>query len=164
MPETVSSLLIDTNVWLDCFLPGRKNREASLALMEKALDQGTPLFYTAGIAKDVFYLVSAAMKRKAREQMGSLSEGDARAIQAVAWGCVGNMRDVATAVGADESDLWLACEYRSVHGDLEDNLLIAAVRRSSATYLVTNDQTLLRHAPIAVLSSQDALRALYSGK
>lgn len=79
------ALLIDANVWLDCFLPGRKNRESSLALIEKAIDQGVPLFYTAGIAKDVFYLV-------------------------------------------------------------------------------TNDQALLRHAPIAALSSQDALRTLYSGK
>ena len=57
------------------------------------------------------------------------------------------MRKQATAVGADESDLWTACNLRSVHNDLEDNLVVAAAQRADATYLVTNDEALIKHAP-----------------
>ena len=56
--------------------------------------------------------------------------------------------------------VWLACKYRQVHDDFEDDLLIAAAQRAQADYLVTNDERLLKHAPVAALSARDALAAL----
>ena len=155
-----TTLLIDTNVWLDCFLPGRPGQRDALNVVSTAIDLGIPLLYAVTSAKDVFYLVAAVLKREVRMQKGSFSEVDAACASSAAWACVENMRENATAVGADESDLWLACTYRGVHGDLEDNMVLAAARRSNATYLVTSDERLIRHAPVAALAPADAVEAL----
>lgn len=160
MASRRTALLVDTNVWLDCFLPGRPGQRDALAVISAALDRDVALLYAVTSAKDVFFLVGAALKREVRTQKGSLSEADAACISRTAWACVENMRENATAVGADESDLWLACAYRGIHADLEDNLVIAAARRADATYLVTNDDQLIRHAPVAALSPADALAVL----
>ena len=74
-----------------------------------------------------------------------------------AWCCLANLRAIATAVGADESDLWLAERYLRVHHDVEDCLVMAAVTRSKADWLVTSDQTLIRHAPVPALCPADLL-------
>lgn len=55
------------------------------------------------------------------------------------------------------SDVWLACKQRPIHGDYEDDLIIAAIQRVGSTVLVTNDEKLLRHCPVAVLDVKDAL-------
>ena len=46
---------------------------------------------------------------------------------------------------------------RSVHGDFEDNLVLAAAERANATYLVTNDEQLIKHAPVTALTPHAAL-------
>ena len=66
------------------------------------------------------------------------------------------MRDIACAVAADESDIWMACRQRALTDDLEDNLVIAAAS-GHARFLATNDAALLRHAPVTALSAADAL-------
>ena len=91
------------------------------------------------IPKDVFYLLGAEYKRQIRLEKGELSQTDAMAVNELAWSRVQNMRDVATAVGIDESDLWLACKYKAVNTDLENNVVIAAAHRCEADYLVTFD-------------------------
>ena len=110
--------------------------------------------------KDVFYVAVSTFKRIARAEKGSLTPSDAVTATETAWGCVNSMRKQATAVGADESDLWTACNLRSVHNDLEDNLVVAAAQRADATYLVTNDEALIKHAPVAALTPADALALL----
>ena len=50
-----------------------------------------------------------------------------------------------------------------LHDDYEDNLVVAAAQRSRADCLVTNNEKLLRHSPVATLSCRDAaiyLRAM----
>ena len=64
------------------------------------------------------------------------------------------------AVGADASDVWLARKYQRVHSDFEDCLVLAAATRAEVDLIVTNDDALLRHSPIAALSSSDALALL----
>ena len=64
------------------------------------------------------------------------------------------------AVGSDESDLWTACGLCNLHNDLEDNLIVAAAQRSNATYLITSDELLIKHAPVAALTPSDALTLL----
>ena len=169
------SLLIDTNVWLDYFLPDRAGGKEAIDLIVFAFEYEFPLLYPAAIVKDVFYVAVSTFKRIARAEKGSLTQSDAVTATETAWGCVNSMRKQATAVGADESDLWTACNLRSVHNDLEDNLVVAAAQRADAiednlvvaaaqradaTYLVTNDEALIKHAPVAALAPADALALL----
>ena len=151
------SLLIDTNVWLDYFLPDRAGGKEAIDLIVFAFEYEFPLLYPAAIVKDVFYVAVSTFKRIARAEKGSLTQSDAVTATETAWGCVNSMRKQATAVGADESDLWTACNLRSVHNDLEDNLVVAAAQRADATYLVTNDEALIKHAPVAALATAVAL-------
>ena len=60
-------------------------------------------------------------------------------------------------MGADSSDVWLARKYQRIHADFEDCMVLAAAQRAKADYLVTSDEALLRHAPVAALSVDDFL-------
>lgn len=91
---------------------------------------------------------------------GQLGERSARAVRETVWGCVNNMCELATAVGVDEGDVWLARKYKSLLGDLEDNLVLAAARRVQADYVVTSDRELIQHLPVAALTPQDMLAVL----
>ena len=146
---------VDTNVWLDNYLGGRPGSRASREFIVSALGRGVQLVYPGHVVKDVFYLLQLNLKRKAREK-GDLSEGDASAISVAAWSCVNNMREMATAVGADESDIWQACKYQQLTGDLEDNLVIAAAQRAQVDFLVTNDNKLIRKSPVPAFMPEDA--------
>lgn len=157
------TLLIDTNVWLDHFL-GRSNTAspATDVLTYAAKNERVMLTYASTTAKDVFFLVGRILKQEARE-CGALSEGCAQAANEVAWACLENMSELATAIPADEGDLWFARKYRSYHGDFEDNLIVAAARRAKADYIVTTDKLLLKHAPAAAITPQDLLGKLNEG-
>ena len=54
----------------------------------------------------------------------------------------------------------MATKQRALHGDFEDDLLIAAALRGRVDYLVTNDELLLRHCPVAALSVDDMFALL----
>ena len=160
MASRQPTLLIDTNVWLDCFLPSRPGHTEAMSLVLFAYEHGYPLLYPAAIAKDVFYLIASACKRDLRNKNGTLTQEDSTVATETAWECVNVIRERATAVGADEADIWIACKLRGVHADLEDNLVIAAAQRADATYLITNDESLIKHAPVATLAPGDALALL----
>ena len=98
-------ILVDTNVWLDQYLPARPHKEESQAFLDSALAQGIELAYPTSIIKDVFYIVVNEFKRIVRSETGSLTESDTRAIQQLAWGVVDNMQEIATPVGMDLSDV-----------------------------------------------------------
>ena len=84
----------------------------------------------------------------------------AQAAGEVAWSCLSVMDEIATAVACDQADVWMARNQRCLHEDYEDNLVVAAAQRAHADCLVTNDQNLLKHSPIAALSCTDALAYL----
>ena len=117
------------------------------------------LVYPVHILKDVFYLLETGLMRKARAE-GFCSESDYVAIKHLVWGCIENMRENAVAVGADESDAWLACKYRRLSEDLEDNFVLVAAERANADFIVTNDEQLIRKATVAAYSPEDAVRYL----
>ena len=152
-----SRVLLDTNVWLDAFDGARPRSRAASELIDVCVHKGIDLLYAVGMSKDVYYLVGASLKRQARTAGTALSEDQARAIAAYAAACVTNMDEIATAVGADSSDVWLARKYQCIHADFEDCMVLAAARRAKADYLVTSDEALLRHAPVAALSVDDFL-------
>lgn len=152
-------LLIDTNVWLDNYIPERANFDLVGRLFTEALRQEHDLLYAVQTAKDVFFLINHAYKQQARAN-GGCSEDDALAINEIAWACVANMGELATAVGADASDIWIAQKYKRLHHDFEDDLVIAAALRAKADYLVTLDEKLVKKAPVAALTPADMLELL----
>lgn len=152
-----SKVLLDTNVWLDAFDGTRPRSAEASSLIERCMSRGIDLLYAVESVKDVFYLVGASLKRQTRAEGGHLTEAQANAISRYATSCVDTMFEVATAVGADASDVWLARKYQRLHPDLEDCLVMAAAKRAEADLLVTSDDALLRHAPTTALSVADAL-------
>ena len=153
-------LVVDTNVWLGNFIDGRANTESARELFDLAAAMGTPLLYPASIAKDLFFLVEKDVKEKTRQEKDCLTVPDALAARAVAWGCLENMREMGTAIGCDEADLWLACKLRGLHSDFEDNLVLAAAERAHADFIVTDDEQLLRKATIPAKTSHDMAELL----
>ena len=153
-------MLVDTNVWLDQYLPDRPHAAESQAFVDCALQLGVELAFPASIIKDVFYVVGSEYKRIARAQKGALSEVDAQAIQRIAWGVVDNMQEIATPVGIDLSDVWLASKWRNVDGDLEDNLVRAAAKRTRAELLVTWDKGMLAKAVVPTVTPTDAIAVM----
>ena len=150
-------ILVDTNVWLDYFLPARAGHGAAFSFLDEAQRRGVQLLYPASCITDVFYLLLAQLKGAVRHEKGSVSEADTRAVRKLAWGCIECQRELACAVGVDESDLWLACKYRKLTDDLEDNVVLAAAQRAQADFLATGDAALLAKANVAALAPADML-------
>lgn len=155
--DSNTTILVDTNVWLDYYALNRAGGAEAAELLGFAFSHGIKLLYQADIIKDVFYLVSATTKRIAREEKGALSPSNATAANEFAWSAVNHMRENAFAISIGQSDVWYAAKMRGVHGDFEDNLVLAAAERANATYLVTNDEQLIKHAPVTALTPHDAL-------
>lgn len=157
------SILVDTNVWLDYYLGFREGHERAKQMLNLANGLGASLLYAITSSKDVFYLISGDCKHAYRNAHGGkITEEASAAAREVAWSCLKSMNDWATAVGCDQSDTWLAQTQRALHDDYEDNLVIAAALRARPTLLVTNNEQLLRHSPVAALDTRDAIAYLES--
>lgn len=144
-------ILVDTNVWIDAFLGHRSGHDAAMAFLAAAQMASAQLVYPVGALQDVFAILVMELKRKTRE-VGEIDETAMNVIRRVAWSCVDTLREGATAVGADESDAWLACKYRKLNWDLEDNMVLAAAKRAEVDYLVTSDRVLLAKANVAAMT------------
>ena len=159
-----NALLLDTNVWLDYYLAARAGHQMACTLIEHACASDVELLYTVGGSKDLYYLVALYFKRTARaagaKGSGELSPEQAQAAAQAAWACVDHLDEIATAVGCDQSDIWMARKQRGLHPDYEDDLVIAAALRAHGACLVTSDVRLIAHAPVAALSPADALAYL----
>lgn len=154
------SLLLDSNVWLDYYLPFRVGHDKARSLLNSAIDRNVTLFYSITQMPTIHYLLRLLMKRDLQLTQNRLPEETALAIRELAWGCLQNLRVLATAIGADESDLWVAEKLHRLHDDYEDNLIEAAAIRANASYLVTNDKAFRENATVATLSVQSALLLL----
>lgn len=155
--------LLDTNVWLDYYLGFRKGHESSRRLVEAVTESNDTLAFCMTTLKDVYYIVASTFKGIARQESGGvLGEGAAAAAVSTAWACVDNMQTIGCAVPLDLGDAWMAGKQRPVHADFEDDLVIAAAMRTGADCLVTNDEKLLRHCPVAALDVKDALALIES--
>lgn len=162
MPANPPILLVDTNVWLDLYLPSRDREGTALRLLQEAHRAGAALAFASQAALDVYQRVCVDNKRWLRAG-DALNEKWAIAIKRHAWDCVNEMRELATAVPVDASDLYLACKFRDLHDDFEDDLVLAACERSHANYLVTNDRKLLSHAPIDARTPSQMTELLHAG-
>lgn len=163
MPSNPPILLLDTNVWLDLFLPHRPGGPAAAELIEAAEASGASLAYPSHALLDVYQKVRSDNKRWIR-QSRPLTETDALAIKRMAWDFVDIMRRIATAISCDLNDVDLACTFRDGHDDLENDLVLAACQRAHANYLVTTDARLASHAPLEAKSPQGMTELLRSGR
>lgn len=154
------SLLLDTNVWLDNYDGSRPLSSKSQKLINLALTHGVTLLYTVSSLKDVYYNIAQSLKNASRSEGLAVTDAAAAAINEIAYADVRNMQEIATAVGADGSYVWLALKLYSAHRDLEDDMVLAAMERSGASFLVTNDLKLIHHASCAAMTSEDMLEYL----
>lgn len=153
-------IVLDTNVVVD-YLMGLEpacSECKQLLLMHAACQHAV---YVASLSlKDAYYLVSMQLKRMERQASGCLDDGMANAANEIAWACIRSFVENVLVLPVGRAETLQAFTYKPVHGDFEDNLVVAAARSANADFVVTNDQSLLRHAPIACLSSADILAFL----
>lgn len=163
--KQMQKLVVDTNVWLDYYLPGRPAHESARRFFDAALAVDAEIFVSIATVKDFHYLMNAQMKRmmcEDRREEGQdasqvvLSPSETAAARALARGYRDNLLELADVVGADTSDVWLARKYEKLHDDFEDDLIIAAMKRVDADLLVTNDWQFIHRSPVAAVSAQDA--------
>ena len=153
-------ILVDTNVWLDSYLGFRPGCDDARKLFVAGRRAKAEFLYPIGSLQDVFALLIMELKRCARACGETVDEAAIQTFRTMAWACIDNMRECAHAVGADESDAWLASKYRSINWDLEDNMVLAAAKRMQVDYLVTSDQALISKATVAALTPRDLTAVL----
>lgn len=152
---TRNAFLLDTNVWLDMVLPG-DNHDAVHAFVLAARAEDARLGIAAHSLKDVYVLMQRRLKLDNKKDGKIPADKIEPASRVVAWSIVQNIIETAEIVGSDYSDAYIAAKQRPIHDDFEDDLVIAAAMRMKADFLVTSDAALLRHAPVAALSPEDA--------
>ena len=156
-------IMVDTCVWLDIFIPGRPLREESLSFFEAARAHDAELLFTMEIARAVFRNVGVEAKRWVRSGGDGLTESSARAIAQHSWDFIEDMREWGTPIGSSPADLWIASKLRDDHAGFEDGLIIGACMRLGVDYLVTNDEALIRHAPVATVTPHMMVKLLEAG-
>jgi predicted nucleic acid-binding protein len=166
MNPTPLRILLDTNVWLDLFIPSNPGHAIAWKLIRLAAAYEDPagrdvvLLYPARILGDVFYKVRLEAKRWVASATTGSAEAKALACRDHAWDCINDLCELGQAVGMDEADVWLARKYRAVHEDLEDNFVLAAADRAQVDYLVSSDVRLLRKARVPAVAPAELLRIL----
>lgn len=152
------ALLVDTNVWVNIEYGDRGGWPSEFVHAARGADA------RMGIAshslKDVYYLLQRRIKNDNKRLGDTAPERSGAAARVAAWAAVNHILEIAEVVGSDFADATIAVKHRSIHDDYEDDLLIAAAMRMNADLLVTSDQDLLKHSPVAALSPQDATRWL----
>ena len=152
-----SLVVVDTNVWLDYLLGRRANHESAQHFIVEARRRDLPLVIPSNSLKDVFFLFQQQLKAANRADGRQTPEAAAAAARKAAWAAVDFIMEMAAVGPSDQSDAWVASRYRDVHGDYEDNLVIACAMRLDACLLVTNDAELAMRAPVATMNTDDAL-------
>lgn len=156
-------LLLDANVWIDTYIPGRAGYATAQRLISYAHASGASLAFPAQACLDVYQRSRSDSKRALRQQ-GPLTEAAAKAIKGHAWDCVNHMRQVATAIPVDATDVSLACKLRDSHDDFEDDLVLVSCSRARANYLVTNDRKLISRSHICAKTPEEMLALLVEGR
>lgn len=152
------AILLDTNIWIDNYVGTRAACNSSRVLIDTCNQLGIQLLISITSLKDVYYLICLELKRESRKKAETAA--NSCAIEEVAWKFTQNAATLATIVPTDASDFHTARYFHEMHKDLEDDLILAAMERSSADYLVTNDKKLLLHAPVAAINPGDMLTLL----
>lgn len=114
--------------------------------------QDVTMLSTAHQAKVIFAIMTRHLKMDERDERGKLDEKAAHAITIIAWGYLESLDGYLTIVGSGMSDAWLARKCKRLHSNFEDDLVIAAAMRAKADDIVTSDERLRRHSPVATIT------------
>ena len=156
-------IMLDANVWLDFFIPGRASSATASRLIRSAVERNAELLYPSHIIEDLFYEIRRDAAEWTRASAGEVSREAARYCHDYAWGCMEDLHELATAVATDDTDVLTALKFRSLSEDLGDNLVLVAAQRAGVDYLVTSDNVMLNKATVAALAPQDMLSVLEAG-
>lgn len=157
-------IMLDTNLLLDYYLGREPGCPKVTKLLGLIYAQDTMPYVSSLSLKDLHYLLSMTLKRMARQNGGGvLSEGDAAAANEIAWTCARQAMERSIIVDIGGAECLRACTYRPLHDDFEDCVQYAAVHDAGIEFLVTGDERALRHAPVACISVDDAIRFLEGG-
>ena len=150
------TFLVDTNVRIHYFLAIEPHYEAILSFFETVDRCGGTLLFAPTTLKDVFFLIPRILRRE------SLAAGQSEEISfiPIAWACVRTMTEIAVAAPLSLAECDLAWMLRTKHGDLEDNLVIAAAETCNADYVVSYDRKMLEHFSPACITPEQASHLL----
>ena len=155
---TPLKLMLDTNVWLDYFLARTPGHRAASELLELAEDSERIALYTSSLSiKDLAYLLERDMKAGAREAGVAVTERVSAAARETAWGCVRLVLEQSLIVPVGHPEVLQAFTLKSVHDDLEDDLLLGSAYRADVDCVVTYDAALARRSPVRCVSVHEAL-------
>lgn len=158
---TPLKLLLDTNVWLDYFLARTPGHRAAAELVALAEGSEAVALYTSALSvEDIAYLLERDMKSGAREAGLVVSEQVAAAARETAWGCVRMVLESSFIVPTGHPEILQAFTLKSVHDDLEDDLLLGSAYRADVDYVVTYDEQLMRRSPVPCVDVAGALELL----
>ncbi len=153
MPITkVSSLLLDTNVWLDYFMGEGPCLGEISQLVSRGQTNALTLLYAPTTAKDLFYLIP----RRLWLRGGS----DDVSYVPAARACLERMMEIAVAAPLSFPECELARMLNKKFPDFEDNLIIAAAQAAQADFIVTQDKAFLIQAPEACITPARAIELL----
>lgn len=150
------TVVVDTSVWIDYLFGNRSSHEDAKRFIMEAVSQEIPLVIPPHSLNDVFFLVQQQLKAANRQDGKLAPEAAAECARRSAWASIDIIMELAAIGPTDQSDAWIASKYRNLHPDYEDNLVVACAMRLDARMLVTNDQALIKHSPVATISAHDA--------
>ena len=153
----MKAFLLDTNVWLDYHCAFRPGHQDAFSVIRACCDADVALLVASHSIKDFWYLYWQIGKTCNMQGEGVSPEAASRSAKAAAWAATEQIASIATVVGSDASDAWLALKMQGAHDDYEDNLVVAAALRVKAQLLVTGDSSLIAHCPVAAATPKDAL-------
>ena len=139
-------ILVDANVWLDYGIATSENHESAVRFMVESAVNDVVLYVSSISLKDVFQLIVRRTKKELRNEGTEIDAAWSAAISESAWSFVRSMREAALVVPVGSSEVLHAETWRTAHGDLEDDLVLAAAKRVRADCVVTSDRELLKRA------------------
>lgn len=154
-----STLLLDTNIWLDYFLAEGPHLAAIERLIELRAEVKITLMYAPTTAKDLFYLIPRRLRRIDANGAGNPPSTYAPA----AWACIERLMEIAFASPLSFAECNLARMMRSSFGDFEDNLVVASGETAQADYVVTGDKAMLAAYPECCITPERAIEILSIG-
>lgn len=149
-------IVVDANVWIDYLFGNNPGNESASRFFSQAQKVGANLVIPPHLVCNVFYVVKRRLKAQNKADGKQSPEKAAAAARVAAWAAVDLIMELATVGPSDQMDAIFAAKSRSIHGDYEDNLVVACTKRTKALLLVTNDQQLIRHSSVAALTPEDA--------
>ena len=153
----MARLFLDTNVLLDYAMGREPGCSTFVALAKLAHENGHTLHAASVSLKDCYYVICSSLTAANRTPAGDAPEGAAAAAAEIAWAQLDNLMGLLHIEPVGRDECLQARSYRALHNDFEDNLVLAAARTAKADYLVSSDEKLQRHAPIACLSPTNVL-------